>query len=411
MFKALGLILLTLLAAAPAAAQTSPAPNSPERRLVKSAAEALGGRARVMAVRQVKLQGGGQTAYHNGGSNITGSPNAPMKWINQNGLQKTYDLQNGRMRVRRLRVADFGYAFLPQMTLGARDNFVVDGDIAFNTAIDGRVSRASDNTARQRRLEMLGTPLTIVRAALDPAARLSNFRRAEGLELVDIATARGERMTLAVDPQTRLPAYVGWTDLITTHAPIGDAHFRTWFTGYQAVGGLVLPYGYLTRIDWRNVESAKVYVDRIAVDGPADDMATPAAVRAAPAPSDTPTANAEKVADGVWLITGAAFNSIAIEFADHITLFEMPMTNAWSKAIIEKARTLVPGKPVTQAIVSHNHFDHMGGVRQAVAEGLTLDQPAQQYRLHPRGHGSPPRPSTTRAERGAGRPSSPWTTT
>jgi glyoxylase-like metal-dependent hydrolase (beta-lactamase superfamily II) len=32
----------------------------------------------------------------------------------------------------------------------------------------------------------------------------------------------------------------------------------------------------------------------------------------------------------------------------------------------------VPGKPLTELIISHHHFDHTGGFRAAVAEGLTI---------------------------------------
>jgi glyoxylase-like metal-dependent hydrolase (beta-lactamase superfamily II) len=53
-------------------------------------------------------------------------------------------------------------------------------------------------------------------------------------------------------------------------------------------------------------------------------------------------------------------------------MFEAYGSEANAKANIEKARSLVPNKPVTEVIVSHHHFDHSGGLRTAVAEGLTI---------------------------------------
>ena len=57
-----------------------------------------------------------------------------------------------------------------------------------------------------------------------------------------------------------------------------------------------------------------------------------------------------------------------------MVLYELGVNVATAKAVIAHARTLAPGKPVTHLITSHNHFDHTAGLRQAVAEGLTIVQ-------------------------------------
>jgi hypothetical protein len=77
------------------------------------------------------------------------------------------------------------------------------------------------------------------------------------------------------------------------------------------------------------------------------------------------------VAPRIWYLKGAG-NATAFEFDDHITLYEVYASEANALAIIQAARRLVPNKPVTQVIVSHHHFDHSGGLRAAVSEGLAI---------------------------------------
>ena len=134
----------------------------------------------------------------------------------------------------------------------------------------------------------------------------------------------------------------------------------------------MLPSGLNTTMDFRNVVQHKLYVDKNTVDGPIDDMAAPREMKSAAAPTpQPPNISVTPVARGIWFLKGQG-NSTLFEFADHLTLFEAYGSEANAKAIIEKARSVVPGKPVTEVIVSHHHFDHTGGLRTAIAEGLTI---------------------------------------
>jgi glyoxylase-like metal-dependent hydrolase (beta-lactamase superfamily II) len=98
-----------------------------------------------------------------------------------------------------------------------------------------------------------------------------------------------------------------------------------------------------------------------------------AAAGGAAAAAASPTS--EKLADGVYRINGA-YNSLAVEFADHIVLFEPgPQAEARSQAIIAEAKKLIPNKPIRYGVISHHHFDHTSGLPAVVAEGITIVTP------------------------------------
>lgn len=80
----------------------------------------------------------------------------------------------------------------------------------------------------------------------------------------------------------------------------------------------------------------------------------------------------QEVATGIWLLAGQSHHSVVVEFADHLTLIEAPQSELRTMAVIARARELRPDKPLTQMVMSHHHFDHSGGFRAAVSEGLTV---------------------------------------
>ena len=84
------------------------------------------------------------------------------------------------------------------------------------------------------------------------------------------------------------------------------------------------------------------------------------------------TASSEKIADGVYRITGG-YNALAVEFTDYIVVFEIgPQNEARARANIAEVRRLIPNKPIRYGITSHHHFDHTSGLPGVVAEGITI---------------------------------------
>jgi glyoxylase-like metal-dependent hydrolase (beta-lactamase superfamily II) len=337
--------------------------RAPELKAVKAAAEALGGRDKILAVRTLTIEGEGENP--NLGQNLT--PDAPLTVWKVTNFKRTIDLAKGRMRVEQVRTAQFPFA----LATVSRQNMVLDGDVAWNVNEDGSPSsRLTEKTAVERRVELLRHPVTILRAALDPRSKLSQFRKMGNLQLLDIATANGDILTLAVDGTTHLPASVS---SVTDQPNLGDVAIETSFMDYEDIDGRKLPKHLTTKIDkW--VQS-DIRVSKYAINGNTGDLTAPAAVSSAlPAPANPPVeVTAEKVAPGIWWLAGSGnHRSVVFEFADHLTLFELPESEARAKAVIEKAHSLAFGKPLTEVIVSHAHFDHSAGLRVAVAEGLTI---------------------------------------
>jgi glyoxylase-like metal-dependent hydrolase (beta-lactamase superfamily II) len=74
----------------------------------------------------------------------------------------------------------------------------------------------------------------------------------------------------------------------------------------------------------------------------------------------------------VYRINGA-YNALAVEFADHILLFEPgPQNEARAQAIIAETKKVIPNKPIRYGVISHHHFDHTSGLPAVVAEGITI---------------------------------------
>jgi glyoxylase-like metal-dependent hydrolase (beta-lactamase superfamily II) len=97
----------------------------------------------------------------------------------------------------------------------------------------------------------------------------------------------------------------------------------------------------------------------------------PDAVRNAPLPTQTRVVTTQ-LAPGVILLAGGSHNSVAVEFKDFVTVIEGPLSNQRTNAVVAEVRKAFPNKPIRYLVNTHNHFDHLGGVRGFVAEGATV---------------------------------------
>ena len=82
----------------------------------------------------------------------------------------------------------------------------------------------------------------------------------------------------------------------------------------------------------------------------------------------------EELGDGLYRLTTGpgSYDSLIIEFDDHIMMLEAGQSQARAVAYIEETKRLIPNKPIRYVMNTHAHSDHTGGLPALVAEGATI---------------------------------------
>jgi glyoxylase-like metal-dependent hydrolase (beta-lactamase superfamily II) len=110
-------------------------------------------------------------------------------------------------------------------------------------------------------------------------------------------------------------------------------------------------------------------LDEITANDCAEDVAVPAPLAPWPDPAVVET---QELADGVYLLGGGSHNSVAVEFDDCIAVVEAPLDEERSLAVIEEVVRLIPDKPIRFLVNTHQHWDHIGGMRSYMHVGATV---------------------------------------
>jgi len=86
------------------------------------------------------------------------------------------------------------------------------------------------------------------------------------------------------------------------------------------------------------------------------------------------TVTPEKLGDGLYRFTtgGGSYDSLIVEFRDHIMMLEAGQNEARALAYIAETKKMFPNKPIRYVMNTHPHADHTGGLPAMIAEGATI---------------------------------------
>jgi glyoxylase-like metal-dependent hydrolase (beta-lactamase superfamily II) len=157
---------------------------------------------------------------------------------------------------------------------------------------------------------------------------------------------------------------------------MGDMHIVADYSDWRDFGGAMVPTQIVqTRGGWPffevDVTAATANPRNLTALAPA-----PAAGPGRPGGGQRPamTVTAERLGDGLYRLTTGpgSYDSLLIEFRDHLMLLEAGQSQARAQAYVDEAKRLIPGKPIRYVMNTHAHSDHTGGLPVLVAEGATI---------------------------------------
>ena len=237
--------------------------------------------------------------------------------------------------------------------------------------IPGSVSQTQirDSRTEPGLLQIWLTPHGFLEAAAANAATVTaavvGGRRQQAISF----TALGKyRVTGTLDAQNLLQR----VETRIPNAMLGDMLVEAAFSDYRDFAGVKFPTRIVQRQGGHPTLELTVNGVRSGAAAAQQLAATPQRGGGAAAAPAAMKVTPQKLSDGVWFMSGGNPNSVVVEFADHLVVIEAPQNDEYTAGVIAAARALLPSKPIRYVVNTHHHFDHAGGLRAYVAEGITI---------------------------------------
>ena len=235
---------------------------------------------------------------------------------------------------------------------------LVSGQYAWNQP--GNAPQPAVAAAEERQLQIWLTPHGFLNGAMQNSATV---KKGKGGTEVSFTAMSKFKVTGTIDTQ----GMVTKTETRIPNPVLGDMLVETDYSAYKDFNGVKFPTVIVQK------QGGHPLLDLAVTDVKTDvplQLSVPEAVKQAKLP---PVAvQTQKLGDGLWWLGGGSHHSVVVEYPTYITVIESPLNDERALAVIAEAKKLVPNKPIKYLVNTHNHFDHLGGVRAFVPEGETI---------------------------------------
>jgi glyoxylase-like metal-dependent hydrolase (beta-lactamase superfamily II) len=222
---------------------------------------------------------------------------------------------------------------------------------------DGAQPTPNPGAVSERLRQLWLTPHGVIKAAVASGATAAGN--------VVTFPIEGREVTVTLNDEN----LVERVEYLMANSVVGDVPVEVTYSDYGDYGAFRFPRRIVEKQD--GFDTLDITITEV-MPNAAVSLPVPANVaQAAPAPA-APPVQIEMAAEGVWSVNGGNTRSLAVEFSDHIVMLEGPTSEARSMAVNEAVRKAVPAKPIRYVVNTHAHYDHAGGLRTYVAEGITV---------------------------------------
>lgn len=241
----------------------------------------------------------------------------------------------------------------------------VNGNTAWNLAPapgaapdSAPVPQAQPAAVEERLSEIWATPQGFLKAA--EANHAVSKKVKAGLEVS--FTADKHRYVGIINAKNQVTNVKTWID----NPVLGDTLLEYSYADYKDFNGISFPTTIIRKQGGHPVLALGINSVTPNVEA---NFSIPAEVASTNAPV---TVTADQLTPGVYYLKGGTHHSVAIEQANSVVVVEAPLNEARSEAVIAKVKEIIPNKPITYLVNTHQHFDHAGGLRTYVDEGATI---------------------------------------